>query len=294
MRLDICMPYWGRADHLMIAVESVLAQRDPRWTLTVIDDAYPDLTGGQWVADLPDERVTYRRNAENLGVTGTFNLAIEAGDANDVVIMGCDDVLGPEFVGTMLALREQFPTAAMLQPAVSVVDVDGAEHFPMADRIKARLRPRGDGPSLMEPETLATSLMKGNWLYFPAIVWKRSSLAQVGFDSNYGIVQDLHAIMSLAFAGQSLAVTPEKVFAYRRHNESVSSAAGVDGERFAEELQLFAWVAEQARQRGWRATDRAARRHITTRLHALATVPTAIRARNGRGLVTLLGQALRR
>ena len=42
--LEIFIPYWGDPERLYATVASILAQDDPRWTLTVVDDCYPDPT----------------------------------------------------------------------------------------------------------------------------------------------------------------------------------------------------------------------------------------------------------
>ena len=38
MTLQIFIPYWGDPDLLFDAIDSVRAQRNPEWELTVIDD----------------------------------------------------------------------------------------------------------------------------------------------------------------------------------------------------------------------------------------------------------------
>ena len=42
MPLDIFVPFWGDPAMLRETVESVLAQSNDQWLLTVVDDAYPD------------------------------------------------------------------------------------------------------------------------------------------------------------------------------------------------------------------------------------------------------------
>ena len=93
--IDVMLPFWGSADLLRVAVDSVLAQDDPHWRLTVIDDAYPDPAAAAWVADIADERVLFMRNEENLGVSGSFQLCLDLAEADWVVIFGCDDRMLP-------------------------------------------------------------------------------------------------------------------------------------------------------------------------------------------------------
>ena len=70
-------------------------------------------------------------------------------------------------------MREQIaahPDVAYLQPGVRVIDDHGAEHRPLGDRIKAHYRPDVDSPREIGGEELTRSLLRGNWMYFPATV----------------------------------------------------------------------------------------------------------------------------
>jgi len=285
------MPFWGREDHLREAVESVLAQDDDQWRLTVIDDAYPDEGPGQWVASLTDPRVAYVRHATQRGVSANFNYCVQNATADDLVIMGCDDVMLPSYVGSMRRLRESYPEAAMLLGGVDVIDDESRPIRPVADAIKARLRPDAPAGSEACGEALAVSLMRGNWAYFPAVVWDRKRLAAVGFDAGDTVVQDLRVMMDLIFENASFGLSDDVVFRYRRHKSSVSSVLSVDGARFAEERRLYASVAERAEAIGWRHAKRAARVRMVSRIHALATTPRAIAARDASGFRSLMKHA---
>lgn len=288
MAIDIVLPFWGRLDYLQASVASILAQSVDAWRLTVVDDAYPDEAPGQWVRSLSDPRVTYVRNPVNLGVSANFSRALECATANHVVIVGTDDVLLPDYVRVMLNLADRYPNAAMLHPGVSVIDHQGRPIAPLADRVKSLLRPRAGSGTLLHGERLATSLARGNWAYFPAIMWRTNELKSVGFAREHHVVQDLNAILDLVLAGESMALCDDEVFAYRRHGSSVSSAMRVDGARFVEERTLLSHMARRMDAQGWKRAARAARCRTTSRLNALAAMPSALAARDADGLRSLL------
>ena len=75
--LDILLPYWGDPALLRATVESVLAQTSSDWLLTVVDDAYPDPSAGEWVRGIAarDERVRYVRKEVNEGITANYSPA---------------------------------------------------------------------------------------------------------------------------------------------------------------------------------------------------------------------------
>src|SRR5947209_20501159 len=88
--LDIVMPYYGDVSMMQGAVNSVLAQTDRRWRLTVVDDGVaPGVP--EWFADVSakDPRVRYQRNEQNLGITGNFQKCLDLAEAEFVTMIGC-------------------------------------------------------------------------------------------------------------------------------------------------------------------------------------------------------------
>ena len=294
MILDIVMPFYGRADHFMQAVQSVLGQDNPAWRLVILDDQNPDPAPGAWAAALDDPRISHRRNEVNLGVSGNFARAAEVMTAEFGVIMGCDDILLPGYVGRMLDLVLQHPDVDMVQPGVTVIDGDGNPVDPLADRVKALYRGRRAGTRVLGGEELATSLLRGNWAYFPSVAWRASLVRHRGFRADLAVVQDLRLMLDIVEGGGTMLVDDSVVFAYRRHRASVSAVGGPDGSKFLEEAALFAAVAAEADALGWPRAARAARSHLSSRLHALADLPAALRARNRRAVRIILGHALGR
>jgi len=276
--LDIVVPYWGDPSRLLATVASVLAQSDPRWTLTVVDDAYPDPTASNHLRAMDDPRVRYVRNETNLGLAGNFRRCLELATNELVVFPGCDDLLGPDYVATVSGAAEQFPQATVVQPGVRVVDSDGNPVSTSVDTVKKWLEPRG--VRRLAGESAVVGLMRGNWLYWPSLTFRREAVAAVGFREGFGVVMDLALVVDLLAAGGSLLRVPEVCFTYRRHPSSASAEAAVDGTRFAEERRYYSLAAAQASRLGWSRAARAARLHATSRAHAVALLPTAVRSGN--------------
>ena len=294
MILDIMMPFYGRFDHFREAVESVLAQTDRNWRLVVVDDVYPDLEPGIWLQGLGDDRITYVRNTENLRPSRNYNKCIGLMRSEFAVLMGCDDVMLPNYVARVKQLIAEHPDAAIVQPGVSVIDEHGARSAPLADRVKARYRFSGQGTRAYSAEPLATSLLRGNWTYFPSLVWRVEELRTRLFRTDLDVVQDLAMLLQITFGGGSLVLDDEVCFNYRRHSSSVSAVTGPDGSKFKQEATLFAEADAECSARGWYKAARAARLHLTSRLNALSEIPAAMRARNASGRKALLHHAFGR
>lgn len=291
--LDVLVPYWGDPALLRLTVESVLAQTNPSWRLTVVDDAYPDESAGEWVRELAarDPRVRYVRKPVNEGITANYRTCVGLAEHDVVVLLGCDDLLEPGYVDVVLDAHDAFPQAAVIQPGVRVVDERGELVAPLADRVKlALLRPRARGRVLLSGEDLVASLMLGDWLYWPSLAFRRDVLAATPFRDGMPLIQDLALVVDMAVAGHGLLLVDTVCFRYRRHGASASSATLLDGTRFRGERAYFALAADQAGALGWRRARRAARRHVTSRLHALTLLPTALRRRRNVG--ALLRHAL--
>ncbi len=259
------MPFYGDVDQFKQAVTSVLEQSDRGFRLVVVDDGYPSDEPREWLAALADDRVQYLRNVQNLGVNGNFRRCAELVIADRFVVMGCDDVMLPGYLAAVRALSAAHPDAAVIAPGVEVIDTDDRVVRPLGDRIKAVLAPSSS--TVLQGEAMATSLYRGNWTYFPSLLWRTEAVRKVGFREGLDVVLDLALLVDLAFAGEALAYDPRVVFRYRRHEASVSSVQAVDGRRFAEENAFFAAEAARCSARGWPRAARAARLHLTSRLH---------------------------
>ena len=276
--IEVLMPYYGDPGLLRAAVRSVLDQEDDDWRLVVVDNAYPDPEPGHWVQGLTDPRVRYLRNERNLGVSGNLRRCMEMATGDHFVIMGADDVMHSDYVSTIKRAAAAYPDATVLQPRVRVIDEHGAPIKPLGDRIKTLLAPSADRDHLLSGENLAATLLRGNWLYFPALAWNRSKVGQHTFRSDMETVFDLDFLMNLIIDGASLALLQDEVFSYRRHASSISSVTARDTARFAEEARLFDELVPRLEGLGWGRAARAARGHLTSRLHAVTLLPGAVRS----------------
>lgn len=286
--VDIFIPHWGDTAYLRGAVDSVLAQRDERWRLTIIDDATPGDAGTETrayfaeLAELGDPRISTSVKAENQGITANFRSCAAAATETLVTIMGNDDLLRPGYVGAVLTAHEQFPDADLIQPSVAAIDERGEHVSSLVDAIKQRvLRPRSSEPVLLSGDQLGAGLMHGDWLYWPSLCFTRETLQRFDFRDEFAVIQDLALLMDMFFAGATLLVLPNTApaaadFAYRRHGDSASAVALIDGSRFAGERDFYSLAGRLADARGWSRTRRAARLHVTSRAHALTLVPGAL------------------
>ncbi|MET9852904.1 glycosyltransferase [Streptomyces sp. NPDC006450] len=286
--LDIMLPYYGDVGLMQAAVRSVLAQTDPNWRLTVVDDGKEPSVPG-WFAELGDPRVSYRRNERNLGVTGNYRTCLGLVREEHFVLMGTDDIMLPAYVATIRAALAKHPGIGMIQPGVEVVDGAGRPTEGLVDQSKRRLyKPAFKGEVLMGGEALATSLLRGNWLFFPSICWRTEAVRTAGFRDGLEVTQDLALVIDVLQAGEQMLLSDTLCFQYRRHAVSISSRQAFTGVRFEEASRFFMDVADRLERTGWTKAAKASRLHLSSRIHALTMLPGALRNKQSGGARTLL------
>ena len=276
MALDIALPFYGDVAFMKQTVQSILNQSDPNWRLVVVDDGYPDDTIPSWFESLKDERIEYQRNVKNLGANGNFQKCLGLLSAEYCLVMGADDFLEPNFVERINELISSNPGMSMIHPGVKVIDENNELISTRSDQVKKTIRESQSSSTVLSGEPLAKSLMKGNWMYFPSIVWKTKTIQDIGFRPGFHVCQDLGLAMDLIMQGGEMALIEDEIFRYRRHQESDSSVKAINGERFKDERHFFAVMAKDLKSIGWNSASRAAKVHSTSRLHAASLIPACI------------------
>ena len=287
MTVDVLFPFYGDVELMKQAVHSVLRQSHRDFRLIVIDDGYPDASIPGWFAALGDDRVSYERNATNLGANGNYRKALTRVTNELVVVMGADDVMLPNYLQWLVDRAGEHPEVQIFQPGVVVIDEHGSGVNGLVDAVKSVYRPRGSGLRVLTGEALAVSLLRGDWLYFPSVGWRAETITSIGFREGYDVVQDLALALDVAMHGGSLLVDSQLVFMYRRHSSSDSSVRALSGTRFDEERRFFENMAAEMAERGWNHAARVARLHLSSRFHAATLLPGALRHGNREGLRNL-------
>lgn len=290
MTHEIFIPFWGEPELLYETIRSVQAQTVEDWRVVVIDDCYPDDSVPEYFATLGDDRIVYSRNEVNLGITENYREAIRRASSEFITILGCDDLMHPNYLEVVEHAIARVPNADVIQPGVIVIDETGREIAPLVDRVKQGiLAPRGgSGVAVLRGDRMATSLIRGDWLYWPSLTFRTETLKRIDFRDGLPIIQDLALLMDVAFDGGTLAYAPQLAFSYRRHGGSASQKTLLDGRRFRDERTYYRQAANLARAKGWRRTEITARVRLMSRLHGIAELPGVIRRGTSAGIGSTL------
>ncbi|CAN5134952.1 hypothetical protein BH09ACT12_BH09ACT12_04030 [soil metagenome] len=275
---EFLLPLFGDPELCRLAIASVLDQTHTNFRLTIVDDSYPQFPLARYIRGLADPRVSYRQNDVALGAGGNFRRVLSVASSERVTFMGSDDRLHPHYLAQVAALLSQYPEADIIQPGVRIIDAAGIPLMEMTDRAKRLLAPKiSSQPTLLEGEPLAASLLRGNWSYFPSLMWRRSAISAIGF-REYDVVQDLGLLLDVVMSGGSMLVDPTLAFDYRRHAGSLSVIRAQTGARFDEERSYFNDVAKSLTALGWQRAARSAKMRLASRLHAGSLAPRALAA----------------
>jgi glycosyltransferase involved in cell wall biosynthesis len=263
------IPFFRGLDHLDAAIRSVRAQTVGAWRALVIDDAGPEPESSARVAAFADPRIEHRRNPENLGLAGNWNLGLELASTDLVTILHADDELEPGYAAAVLAGHARHPEAAAVYTQVTVIGTGGHPVFSFPDYAKRFVERRGEGDAVVAGEAGLDRLMHGQFIFCPSLCYRRSRVGAAPFDGRWRQVLDLDLLADLLLRDEQLVGVPERVYRYRRHGSSLTAQQTESLLRFEEELAIFDEIATRAQERGWSRAARTAEAKRIVRLNLL-------------------------
>ena len=266
-RITFAIPFYANAALLRRALESVLAQTLGDFRALVIDDGGPEPEAAELVHSFRDGRLSYRRNARNLGLAGNWNLCLDAAPTDLVTLLHADDELLPGYAELMTGAAERWPGAAALFCQARIIGADGRPVFSFPDFVKRFLIPSVRRPVVIRGEEGLARLLRGNFIMCPTLCYRKSRLRKARFDARWRMVLDLDFTARLLLAGEVLVGLPEVAYSYRRHAANQTSELTESLVRFEEEAALLEELADACDARRWRRAARAGRRKTIIQLH---------------------------
>jgi glycosyltransferase involved in cell wall biosynthesis len=265
--LHVMIPAYGKSPYLRQTLESAIKYLPLEVPITVIEDTSSESNIENLVKEF--SRVQYIKNNERLGIGGNFNKSIELSTGVFTQICGSDDIF-------LVNPLKDFDTEKLSQSGIAAVGLDvevinenGKIVKTLPDLVKRILRPSLKKITIFQNDKIFSNLMLGDWLYFPAILWKTETLKQTKFDGNFHTAMDLDVFIRLLSSDQKMAFIKSKVLGYRRHSQSASSLYAKSIGRFDEEFLCHKSALEIARRKNWKTGAILAQLAVTVRLHAI-------------------------
>lgn len=206
-RVSIIIPAYNRADMILTALNSVLAQTYTDWEAVVVDDGSSDNTR-EVVAGVKDARVRYIYQ-ENKGLPGARNTGIRASGGEYVAFLDSDDAFLPDKLALQVPVLDANPDLCLV--AGGFIEVD--ENL----RPLHEIRPWVKNPTLGLLDWVRTcSFCVGSPLV------RRAWLDKAGlFDENMRFVEDWDLWLRMASMGCRMEWLKKPVYLYRMHPSSM-------------------------------------------------------------------------
>ena len=209
---SIIVPLYNtQPDHLAAMIASVQAQTYPHWQLCLADGSDQDRVEAQ-VTRLAaqDNRITYQRLAQNLGISGNTNAALALASGDFIALLDHDDLLAPQAL------------AAVHKAIVSQgADLIYSDEMNFAGDISQ--------VSLIhfKPDFALDNLRSNNYICH-LTVFARALSEQIGsFDPACDGSQDYDYILRLSEQAQKIVHIPQILYYWRIHGGSVASDISV-------------------------------------------------------------------
>jgi glycosyltransferase involved in cell wall biosynthesis len=126
-KVTIGLPVFNGEKYLAQAIDSVLGQTFEDFELVISDNASTDRTGEicRSYAER-DPRISYYRQATNLGAAPNFNFTFEKARGEYFKWAANDDLIAPEFLERCVRALDANPAAVLCSTLTTVIDDSGA------------------------------------------------------------------------------------------------------------------------------------------------------------------------
>jgi O-antigen biosynthesis protein len=208
--VSVVIPTFNRADLVLRAIGSVLAQDYPAMEVLVVDDASTDDTPAR-VETLGERRVRLLRRSENGGVARARNAGMDAAEGELIAFLDSDDEWLPAKLGPQVdLLRAAPPRTALVHGGTEVIAPRGGRVY---------LPPRAEGHVF--PTMLARNVLPG----FPFNGLMRREVVDTigGFDPALPAIEDWDFLIR---ATRFFDVAAVHAPVCRYHNAAPADAAG--------------------------------------------------------------------
>ena len=272
--LHVMIPAYGKSPYLRRTLESAVKHLPIEVPITVVEDPSSDADLENLVKEFP--RVEFYRNPTRLGIAGNFNQSIKKSTGIFTQICGSDDVF---IANPLINLPTEYLNDELISTIALDVKIIGENDLTinaLPDLVKRTIRPKINNFQLFENEKIFNNLMVGDWLYFPAILWRTQTLMDLKFSGEFHTAMDLDVLIRLLAKDYKIAFVKNKALAYRRHNQSASSLYAKSIGRIDEEIACHKQAKELARIKNWKTGAILAQLAPTVRLHALMRSMTLV------------------
>ena len=221
-RVTVCIPTYKRTRWLARTIESALGQTYGDLVVEVHDDATPDSSVADVVAQFDDPRLRLVRWESNAGIVGNFTRSLLGATTDYVIQLGDDDIASPSLVEKTVDALDVNRSAGMAHSRFALIDADDGVLVAETDWLGT------PSPSLsLEPGAtfVERSMVHGCRVCSSTALIRRSAVPAEGFRPQDAPPFDFAFWMRMAETWD-IAFVPQVLCSYRIHGQSFTSGLG--------------------------------------------------------------------
>lgn len=123
-KVSVCIPVYNAGEFLRPAIAGVLAQNFKDFEFIIVDDCSTQPIEAV-VAEFDDVRLSFHRNAHNLGLVGNWNRCLELARGEYITIFHQDDIMLPGNLAHKVAILEANPKVGFVYSNIRRIDESG-------------------------------------------------------------------------------------------------------------------------------------------------------------------------
>ena len=224
--VSVIMSVYNGEKHVQEAIDSILRQHYAQFEFIIIDDRSTDATPDILQhAEQSDARIKILKNPENIGLTRSLNLGIQASRGEYLARQDADDRSHPDRLQQQVAFLEIHPEVMLLGTSTYFIDEAGnvlGQEFLTSGAINIK-----------------RDLMRGNQFRHGSLMMRRKCLTTIGmYREEFKYAQDYDLALRIA---ESYAIDnlPKFLYYYRISPDAISVKNG-------KEQQIAAMIARTA------------------------------------------------
>ena len=218
---SVMIPAYNCSAYLIETIRSVLAQDlgPQKMQIEVVDDCSTDTNLGALVKYIGKGRVSYFRQAHNVGSLRNFETCLNRSSGYYVHMLHGDDMVKPGFYAEIESLFANFPEAGAAFTGFTHITEHSSEMY----HNKVLLQEPGLLPNWLD------QIGKEQLVQPPSMVVKRSVYEKLGgfFGVHYG--EDWEMWVRIA-SQYPVAHSPKRLAGYRVHNNNITSRYFLSGQ----------------------------------------------------------------
>jgi glycosyltransferase involved in cell wall biosynthesis len=223
-RVSVICAAWNGERFIGQTLDAFKAQDEPNFEVIVVDDASTDTTP-QLLASIDDPRFRIIRNATNLRVIESRNIAVRAARAPFIAVTDQDDPSQRSRLRLQANYLDQHPKASAVATLIRSIDSDG------------NLR-RGVSDWSFSGEEARAAFVFHNFLSHSTLMFRRQYAPEPVYPPEQAYCEDYRLLVALADQGEGIHVIRKKLVDYRYHDTNHTHVVRSDMAQASRQIRL--------------------------------------------------------